>query len=110
MKRQITNIRWEAEHELPKVDGSYGVINEDLFYMLFNYNGYEVTAVVSFTLRCKEDWQDCTHGENGSYTDTTVDLFSIKEMYINDGEEYKLPLKEFRELEDYLGNDLETQF
>lgn len=110
MKRQITNIRWEAEHELPKVDGSYGVINEDLFYMLFNYNGYEVTAVVSFTLRCKDDDDNYNEGAWNYGTDTTVDLFSIKEMYINDGEEYKLPLKEFRELEDYLGNDLETQF
>jgi len=108
--RTPTNIRWEAINKLPKVDGHDGKVNADLHPVLFEYNGYKVEAVVSFILRCESKSENYNLEAFDHWTDTEVELFEVKEMFIDDGEDFKLPLKEFRELEDYLGNDLQTQF
>jgi len=108
--RKPTNIRWEADDELPKVDGCEGLVNSDFYYMLFDYNGYEVTAVVSFTLRCNSEIDNYNLGAFDYSTDTLVELFELKEMYINDGEEFKVDLKEFKNIENELGIDLQIQY
>ena len=106
--REITNVNWNAERELLTVeDCTDEYIEETSHYVSFNYNGYNLIAVVDFTLDLSEYHEEDTNVHEISVDDTHVE---VKELYEVDGDTFTLPSKEIINIEYKLQSDLLIQF
>jgi hypothetical protein len=113
--KKLTNIRWNQELKLPSIETGDSYIEDYCFPILFNYNGYEINANVSFGLVVDTFVFD---GSTDHYGDSecrevaeVVDVdFELKEIFYNDGDEFKVSLREFNEIQECLKKDLEIQY
>lgn len=114
MKRQPTNINWNCEEILNTEPES--TINDN-WTVSFDYNGYNVNAICNIYIQLEKSTEIGGSGVYGgedcetitSYNVTEVDLELI-EMFYNYGDDFKVDLKEFYDIQEFLKNDLDIQF
>jgi hypothetical protein len=111
--RKPQNINWNTERELPYLDNyrDESYISDDNHVVRFDYNGYRVEAQLAYKINIKTDREEGGERDeilvNVVATDFELDLIT---MFYNDGEDYKVPVKEFKTIENELLTDLQIQY
>ena len=111
--RTPQNINWNFHNELPDLDNyrNESYVSDDNHVIGFDYNGYKIEAQLSYKMTLETE-----NKEGGEHDEILVEV-SAKEfeldlitMFYNDGEDYKVPLREFNEIQNELLIDLKIQY
>lgn len=116
-ERKPINIEWNQEQQLPDLDNNHNEtsISDDYFVMKFEYNGYKIDAQISYTIYLDTETVQGGSDEYGNveeWKETTAEDFELEliAMYYNDGEDFKVPVKEFMNIQNELLTDLKIQY
>ena len=115
--RTPQNITWNFHSELPELDNyrNESYISDDSHVIEFDYNGYKIEAQLSYNMTLETAHSEGGSDEYGngemlvdvSVKDIELDLIT---MFYNDGEDFKVPLREFNEIQNELLIDLKIQY
>lgn len=116
--KKVTDINWHFEAPLPDVDDckNDSVCSDDCKMISFNYNGHHIEAEVSFTLFLETEKKQGGSDQYMNFEELTEVMVNdvrleLIRMYHNDGEEFNTSVpSEFFKIQNYLENDLKTQY
>lgn len=116
LERKPTNINWSFDSKMPDLDDyrNESYVSDETV-ISFDYNGYKIEAQVQYSIDLKTDVEEGGSDEYGNTeelinviaTDFELDLI---QMFYNDGEDFKVPVKELIKIENNLLTDLQIQY
>lgn len=106
--RTPQSINWELESKLINIqEVSEDYYEEKAHIIYFEYNGYRITATVDFTLDLIQRVEEETNFKETELEDVFLE---IQEMYDEEDNLFKVPMKELIAMEYQLQTELKTQY
>ena len=110
--KELKNINLESERKLEDInDFDYNRVekgyNEEGWGVSFEYNGYKINGVIDFSIELSEYSEEDTNFQEIQADNVDVDL---KEMYDEDENEFKIPVREIMEIQNQLNLELKNQY
>ena len=107
--REITNINWNVERDFNRLIDEDKTIDEDAWDVSFDWNGYKLTARVSFGITFKTK----TSGASDyapEYTETVSNEceLALLELFDEDFCNFKCDIKEWQEIQSKLLDELKV--